>query len=60
VVRDDAGANAAALKKSTCERLNAELQDIRSRQRAGGDVESMEALRQQYLDVGNRLRTTRC
>jgi len=58
--RTNADANAAAGKAATCQQLTRALDDIRSRQRAGGDVATMETLRQQYLDLGNRRRAAGC
>ena len=52
--------NAAAAKASSCKALKSQLDDIRSQQRTGGSVAAMDALRQQYSDTSNRIRTTGC
>ena len=58
--RDNAAANAAAAKAASCLQLKTQLDDIRARQRAGGDVSSMDALRQQYSDTSGKIRATGC
>ncbi len=58
--RNMAEANAAASKKATCQQLNSALEDVRSRQRSGGDVGIMETLRQQASDLANRRRAAGC
>ncbi len=59
-VRDNAAANAAASRKATCQQLNRQLDDIRDKQRAGGDVHVMESLRKQYRDTSDRASAAGC
>lgn len=58
--RDKAAANAAASKRATCQQVNGQLDGIRARQRAGGNAQVMESLRQQYRDVSDRASAAGC
>jgi len=58
--RDNTGSNAADNRKATCQQLNSEQDEVRSRQRAGGSVQTMEALRQQDFAIGNKRRMAGC
>jgi hypothetical protein len=55
-----ASASAAGLRTSTCEGLSRQLDEVRSRQRAGGNLQAVEALRQQYADIEGRRRKAGC
>jgi len=57
--RDNTGSNAAD-RKATCQQLNSQLDEIRSRQRAGGDLRAMEELRQQDSAIRNKRRAAGC
>ena len=56
----DAASNEAANKKATCQSLTRQLDDVRARQRAGSTLQGMEALRQQYRDIGDKIHATGC
>jgi hypothetical protein len=58
--REPAGPTAADLKKATCQPLDEQLADVRSRQRAGGTVQAMEALRQQDATLTGKRRAAGC
>jgi hypothetical protein len=52
--------SAADNKKAACQQLDSQLSEIRTRQRAGGSLQAMEALRQQDAATSNRRRAAGC
>ena len=56
----DAASTEAANKKATCQGLTRQLDDVRARERAGSTLQGMEAMRQQYRDIGDKIHAAGC
>lgn len=52
--------NDAANKRAACQGLTRQLDDVRARQRTGNTLQGMEALRQQYRDIGDKIHAAGC